>query len=215
MPWHKIIFQLEDFGHHNAQLISKNYLTYPFFTPIQVNYALTYGEDLLSHPNYVEAKPNSTPAVPVEEPRIIQWLYTIRNVFKGKPFYQSVGEKPWDVGSTYPTFGKIQFILPGTKFQTYSQHLPKSHVIMIGKKRRVARVLSVKEVESVEERLKLTSPDLISRQAFEDLSPTEYQILAMSSRWVYGRFKVDRCLRIGEDYFVSPLIGEVSEVNEQ
>lgn len=198
MAWHKIVFQLEDFGHHNAQLISKNYMTYGFFTPTQVDYALTYDEDLLSHPGYVEEQALSTPAVPLGELQIIQRLYTVRDC-------------PLNLGK-YPTYGKVQFIPPGTKFVTYSQNSLRAEVIMIGKKRRVAKVLSVEEVECVEDRFKLTSPDLISQRVFQELKPAEYQILAMSSRWVYGRFKVDRCLRIGEGWFVSPMVNK--EVGE-
>ena len=188
MEWHRITFQLEDFGHHNAQLISKNYLTYPFFTPTQVDYALTYKEDLLTHEAYIEAKPKSTPAFAIENLKIIQRLYTVRN-------------SPLDLGK-YPTYGKIQFIAPGSTFCTYSMHKPKLEVVMIGKKRRVARILEVTLVESKETFHKLTSPDLISHEDFRRLNPP-YQIMAMSARWVYGRFTVERALEIGGDVFVS------------
>lgn len=199
MVWRKIVFQLEDFAHHNAQLISKNYMTYSFFTPTQVDYALTYGEDLISHPVYLEEKTTSTPAVAIGELQIIQRLYTVRDC-------------PLNLGR-YPTYGKVQFIPPGTRFVAYSQNKPSAEVIMIGKKRRVAKVLSVEKVDAAEDRFKLTSPDLISHNDFRKLNPSEYQILAMSSRWVYGRFKAEKCLRIGEDWFVSPLLGkEISEV---
>jgi len=191
MQWFRITFQLEDFGHHNAQVISKNYLTYPFFTPTQIDYALTYKEDLLTHGEYIEEKPQSTPAVALENLRIIQRLYTVRN-------------SPLDLGK-YPTYGKVQFIPPGSKFCTYSRYKPKIEVIMIGKKRRVARILEVASVESKEVFHKLTSPDLISHGDFRDLNPSEYQILAMSARWIYGRFKVKRALQIGNDVFVSVL----------
>jgi len=196
--WYKIIFQLEDFGHHNAHLVSKNYLTYPFFTPTQVDYALTYGEDLITHPNYEEEKASSTPAHPVVSPQIIQKLYTIRN----SPSDRERERKK----EKYPTYGKVQYIPPGTKFCTYSQHKPKTKVIVIGKKRRVARILSIEPVEAKEERFKLTSPDLISHENFRSLNPSEYQIIAMSSRWIYGRFKVARCLKISNDYFVSVIL---------
>lgn len=193
MNWFKIVFQLEDFGHHNAQLVSKNYLTYSFFTPTQVDYALTYKEDLLTHPDYVEETTASTPAVPVGHLRIVEKMYTIRN-------------SPLDLGK-YPVYGKVQLILPGTKFCAYSQHKPKSKVIMIGKKRRVARILEVESVGFGEERYKFTSPDLISHEDFRRLNPKEYQILAMSARWIFGRFMAEKVLKIGDEYFVSPLKG--------
>lgn len=191
MQWFRISFQLEDFGHHNAQLISKNYLTHPFFTPTQVDHALTYKEDLLTHEEYIEETPQSTPAIPLENLRIIQRLYTVRN-------------SPLDLGK-YPTYGKVQYIPPGSKFYTYSRYKPTTEVIMIGKKRRVARILEVSSVESKEVFHALTSPDLISHEKFRNLNPSEYQILAISARWIYGRFKVKRALQIGSDVFVSIL----------
>jgi len=136
MSWYKISFRLEDFGHNNAQLISKNYLTYTFFTPTQVDYALTRKEDLISHKEYVEEKPRSTPAV-TDNPQTIQRLYTIRGA-------TLIQEEFLD--KRYPTYGKVVYITPGLIFKTYSQILPIGDVIFIGKKRRVARILSVEKV---------------------------------------------------------------------
>jgi hypothetical protein len=206
MTWYRVDFQLEDFGHHNAQLISKNYFTYPFFTPTQVDYAFTYREDLLTHPDYAEEEPLSTPANPIGQPRIIQRLYTIRNSPVGK--LRKFKFEPIEQGK-YPTFGKSQYIAPGTKFYAYSQNKPKTDVIMIGKKRRVARILRIEEVSIIEEHFKLTSPDLINHEHFRALNLFEYQILAMSARWVYGLFKVEKVLKIGDDYFISPIIEEI------
>lgn len=191
MQWFRVTFQLEDFGHHNAQLISRNYLTYPFFTPTQVDYALTYKEDLLTHEDYIEEKPQSTPAIAINNLQIVQRVYTVRN-------------SPLDLGK-YPNYGKVQFIPPGSKFYAYSRYKPKAEVIMIGKKRRVAKILEVSLVESKEAFNKLTSPDLVSHNDFRELNPAEYQIMAMSARWVYGRFKLERVLEIGDDAFVSVL----------
>ncbi len=202
MAWYRVDFQLEDFGHHNAQLISKNYLTYPFFTPTQVDYAFTYGEDLLTHPDYDEEKPLSTPANPLESFQIIQRLYTIRN-------------SPLELGK-YPTFGKVQYIPPGTKFSAYSQHKPKADVIMIGKKRRVARIFFISDpIVPVEEHFKLTNPDLISHDHFRLLNPSEYQILAMSARWVYGRFKVEKVIKFDVHYFISPIIENITSAHSK
>lgn len=153
----------------------------------------------------------STPANPIETIRIIQKLYTIRNspVGKLKKSGDKIKFEPIELGK-YPTFGKVQYILPGTKFYAYSQHKPRVDVIMIGKKRRVARILHVEEISIAEEHFKLTSPDLISHEHFRTLNLSEYQILAMSARWVYGRFKVEKVLKIGDHYFISPIIEDIT-----
>jgi len=201
MSWYKIRFRLEDFGHNNAQLISKNYLTYTFFTPTQVDYALARKEDLITHREYIEEKPKSTPAI-TDNPQTIQRLYAIRGAALTQEMF---------FDKRYPTYGKIVYINPGSIFKTYSQILPRSSIIFIGKKRRVARILSIEKVETKEEPWKLTSYDLITKKDFEKLNLEEFKIEAISRRWVFGRFKVEKALKIGEDYFISPLLGEKND----
>jgi hypothetical protein len=199
MGWYKILFRLEDFGHNNAHLVSKDYLTHSFFTPLQVDYALSGKEDLISHPDYIQEKPLSTPAVTIGETNLVRRLYTIRNAF-----VRAHGFK--DERSLYPTYGKITYICPGKVFKTYSQIQPTTEVIFIGKKRRVARILDEKEVEAKKmKKTTFTSPDLLTRNQFIKLRPEILNAIP-SQRWIFGQFKVNEALKIGDDFFISPLL---------
>lgn len=198
MTWYRIEFRLEDFGHNNAHLTSKDYLTQSFFTPTQIDYALLGNEDLISHPKYEFEKSKSTPAVS-NNLEIVRRLYTIRNVFISAHGFKN--EKP-----RYPFHGRVMYITPGTIFRTYSQIRPNSEVIFIGKKRRVARILESQAMNARKvKKFVRTSPDLLSQEQFKKLSPKYFKI-KLSQRWVFGEFEVEEALQIGDEYFISPIM---------
>ena len=188
MNLYALEFELEEFGQNVSHIVRKTYYTYDFFTDRQVYAAITRNFEFIGRDNYDFKIVPCSLAIPlvVEKQRI--WFSDVNADF----------QKEQNTGAlTFITEGYQEYLVPGSKFLTFSWIKPEQNTLFIGKKSAIAYVTELEKTKYNIINDAWTTQDLIYFNNYENQIGKgifEIRLKEASQRFLVGEFKCSKVL---------------------